>query len=483
MADLDAILAGLQQAVDLKTHSKIRFFKPYAKQAAFFELGATMRERLLIAGNQLGKTEAGAVETSYHLTGRYPPDWKGYRFSHPIRAWAAGESSMVVRDVQQKKLCGQPGVVGSLGTGYIPKEDFADTPSMARGVTDAFDTIQVYHHNAKGERDGISTCSFKSYEQGRLKFQGDSIDWGWCDEEPPLDVYSEMLTRTTATAGILIITFTPLKGPTDVVNRFLREPSPDRGVVTMTVYDVTHGAFATKEGREKEMAKYPVHEREARAMGVPILGSGRIFSYADETITENPLTYIPQHWVKIWGIDFGIDHPFAASLILWDKDADVIHVHYAFRMSGGLPINHVAAMKPVGAAVPVAWPHDGDNREKSTGVTLITSYQKAGLRTLGQHATWEDGGLSTEAGVLEMQQRMTTNRFKVNRTLMQGDFGEEFRFYHRKDGLIVKERDDILSATRIALMAKRYAQPVQLGGKIGNLRQKEVADDVDFDLF
>lgn len=483
MSDLDEILAGLQQAVDLRQHSKIRFFKPYPKQEQFFEMGATKRERLLIAGNQLGKTEAGAVETSYHLTGRYPPDWKGYRFSHPIRAWAAGESSMVVRDVQQKKLCGQPGVANSLGTGYIPKEDFADTPSMARGVTDAFDTIQVYWHGPDGKVGGISTCSFKSYEQGRLKFQGDSIDWGWCDEEPPLDVYSEMLTRTTATAGILIITFTPLKGPTDVVNRFLRESNADRGAVTMTVYDVTHGAFATKEGREKEMAKYPVHEREARAMGVPILGSGRIFSYSDEMITENPLTYIPSHWVKLWGIDFGIGHPFAATLILWDKDTDVIHVHYAFRMSGGLPINHAAAMKPIGAAVPVAWPHDGDVREKSTGITLVTSYQKEGLRTLAAHATWEDGGISTEAGVLEMQQRMTTNRFKVSRTLMEGDFGEEFRFYHRKDGLIVKERDDILSATRIAIMMKRFAQPVPLGGKIGNLHRKEVADDVDFDLF
>jgi phage terminase large subunit-like protein len=480
LADLDAILAGLQQAVDLRQHSKIRFFKPYPKQEAFFEMGATMRERLLLAGNQLGKSEAGAYEVACHLTGRYPSWWKGRKFDHPVKVWACSESSGVVRDVAQSKLCGHFGVTEDFGTGYIPKGDFTDTPSTARGVTDAYDMIQVRHHNAKGEPDGTSTCSFKSYEQGRLKFQGTSIDVAWMDEECPMDIYSEILTRTTATHGMVFTTFTPMKGPTAVVNRFIVEKSPERGMVTMTIYDALH---FTEEERKQKIADYPAHEREARAMGVPILGSGRIFSYADETITENPLTYVPQHWVKIWGIDFGIDHPFAASLILWDKDADVIHVHYAFRMSGGLPINHVAAMKPVGAAVPVAWPHDGDNREKSTGVTLITSYQKAGLRTLGQHATWEDGGLSTEAGVLEMQQRMTTNRFKVNRTLMQGDFGEEFRFYHRKDGLIVKERDDIISATRIAIMAKRFAQPVQLGGKIGNLHRKEVADDVDFDLW
>jgi hypothetical protein len=35
--------------------------------------------------------------------------------------------------------------------------------------------------------------------------------------------------------------------------------------------------------------------------------------------------------------------------------------------------------------------------------------------------------------------------------------------YHRKDGQIVKERDDIMSATRIAVMMKRYAKAVPLG--------------------
>ena len=29
--------------------------------------------------------------------------------------------------------------------------------------------------------------------------------------------------------------------------------------------------------------------------------------------------------------------------------------------------------------------------------------------------------------------------------------------YHRKDGLIVKERDDLMSATRYAMMMRRHA--------------------------
>ena len=54
-----------------------------------------------------------------------------------------------------------------------------------------------------------------------------------------------------------------------------------------------------------------------------------------------------------------------------------------------------------------------------------------------------------------MLDRMQTGRFKVFETV--GDFFEEFRLYHRKDGKIVKERDDLISATRYALMMKRFA--------------------------
>lgn len=55
-----------------------------------------------------------------------------------------------------------------------------------------------------------------------------------------------------------------------------------------------------------------------------------------------------------------------------------------------------------------------------------------------------------------MLQRMQTGRFKVFSTC--GDWFEEFRLYHRKDGRIVKERDDVISASRYALMMKRFAR-------------------------
>jgi hypothetical protein len=56
---------------------------------------------------------------------------------------------------------------------------------------------------------------------------------------------------------------------------------------------------------------------------------------------------------------------------------------------------------------------------------------------------------------MAMLDRMKTGRLKVFSHL--GEWFEEFRLYHRKDGLIAKERDDLLSATRIAIMMLRVA--------------------------
>lgn len=473
LATLKATLAGLQALDYRKTYQQFYDFKPYPKQKQFMDLGATKRERLLIAGNQNGKTHTGAYEAACHLTGEYPADWKGRKWDRPTRGWIAGETSLVVRDVQQKKLCGEPGVEEAFGTGMIPKDLFVDKPSLARGVTDAYDTIQVRHKSG-----GVSVARFKSYEQGRTKFQGESIDWGWADEESPEDVYAELLARTIATAGMVYSTFTPLKGRTSIVNRFLDEPSPDRETVTMTIEDALHIA---PEERAKIIAGFLPHEREARARGVPMMGEGRIFMMSEEAITEPPVSYIPPHWVKLWGIDFGIGHPFAAALILWDRDNDVIHVHHVIRISDALPIQHAFSMKQIGAAVPVAWPRDGTNREHSSGETLAAAYKKHAVLMLPNHATWPDGGVSTEAGILEMDERMRSGRLKVAAHL--SEWFEEYRFYHRKDGKIVKIKDDLMSATRIAVMQKRSAKAVGLGGQAGQLPTASMATGTDFDVF
>lgn len=477
ISKLKEVLEVLEAVDERQTFRKLDFYKPYPKQKMFHDLGATKRERLLMAGNQQGKTYSAAAETTYHLTGEYPEWWTGMRFDKPITCWIAGESSTLVRDAPQKLLCGKPGVDADLGTGLIPKAAFADKPSLARGVTDAYDTIQVTH-KTNGIEDGISTATFKSYEQGRAKFQAGTVDIIWCDEEPPDDVYGEILARITATNGIILMTFTPLKGRTQVVIRYMNEPSLDRAVVHMTIEDALH---IKPENRQKIIDGYKKHEREARVKGIPLLGEGAIFTEAEENIIEPAIRHVPTYWTKLWGVDFGIGHPFAAVLILWDRDKDIVHIHHTIRMADTLPIQHAGAMKQVGADVPVAWPQDGTAREKS-GQVVASLYKKEGLRMLPEHATFSQGGYSTEAAVEDMLARESSGRLKVAAHLM--DYFEERRFYHRKDGKIVHLQDDILSATQKALMMLREGKPVLLGNKRpDNSHLGGKAKGVDFDYF
>ena len=45
-----------------KTNNRLATYRPYPRQAEFHAAGAKHRERLFLAGNQLGKSLAGASE-------------------------------------------------------------------------------------------------------------------------------------------------------------------------------------------------------------------------------------------------------------------------------------------------------------------------------------------------------------------------------------------------------------------------------------
>ena len=185
----------------------------YAKHLQFFAAGSAHQERCMMAANRVGKTLVGGYETTLHLTGRYPVWWEGRRFAAPVEAWVAGDTAATTRDIVQAMLMGPPAEPGS---GLIPADAIIGEPSRRAGVTGAFDTAHVRH--ASG---GVSLLGFKSYDQGRRTFQGTAKHVVWLDEEPPADVYDECMLRLMTTDGLMLCTFTPLKGPTEIVLRFM----------------------------------------------------------------------------------------------------------------------------------------------------------------------------------------------------------------------------------------------------------------------
>lgn len=435
--------------------NRLKHYRPYPKQKDFHD--SPKRERLFMAGNQLGKTVAGAAEAAMHLTGAYPDWWSGKRFEKPITMLAGSESYELTRDGVQRLLIGPPMTEEEWGTGYIPQSAIIDTTRRS-GVSGALDTVTVRHVSG-----GASTLLLKAYEQGRGKWQANTVEYVWFDEEPPEDVYFEGITRTNATQGSIAVTFTPLKGMSAVVARYILEESEDRQVISMTIDDALH---YTAEERAKIIASYPAHEREARTKGIPTMGSGLIFPVVEEEITVEPFD-IPKHWVQIGGLDFGWDHPTAGAHLAWDRDADVVYLVKDYRQRQATPIFHAAALKGWGDWLPWAWPHDGNN-DTAAGENLSKQYADQGLNMLPDRATFEDGSNSVEAGLMDMLDRMMTGRFKVFRTC--GAWLEERRLYHRKDGKIVKERDDVISASRYALMMLRFAKTKPVAYKPRPLR-------------
>src|SRR5215831_15940027 len=430
-----------------RTQNRLNYYQPYKRQLEFHEAGATHRERLLMAGNQLGKTLAGGFEAAMHATGRYPDWWQGKRFDRQTVGWCAGVTGEVVRDTVQKVLVGR---TGQEGTGAIPKDAIAELVS-ARGIPDLLDTIRIKHVSG-----GTSVIGLKTYASGREKFQGETLDFVWLDEEPPADIYTEALTRTNVGASPVWMTFTPLLGVSEVVRRFLHEKSDDRYKVVMTIDDVQH---YTEDEKKKIIASYPAHEAEARVKGIPVLGSGRVFPVTEEKIAIDNREF-PPHWPRIGGMDFGWDHPFAAVELVWDRDSDVVYVARTHRLREASPIVHAAALRAWGKELRWAWPRDG-NREtlEGAGVALAAQYRDQGLNLLSEFSHYVEGtgqkSVSVEAGLMDMLQRMKSGRFKVFKHL--NDWWEEFRLYHGKDGKVVKEGDDLMCATRYALMMLRLA--------------------------
>src|ERR1043165_348093 len=102
------LLVLLEEAKRRKDRRRLTEYRPYAKQRAFHAAGAEHRERLLMAGNQLGKTFCGAAEAAMHLTGLYPEWWTGKRFARAVRMWAGSKTAEVARDTVQRLLIGPP---------------------------------------------------------------------------------------------------------------------------------------------------------------------------------------------------------------------------------------------------------------------------------------------------------------------------------------------------------------------------------------
>lgn len=429
-----------------------RYDSLYDWQLEFVAATKDHHESCLCAGNRTGKTFTGLTIDSFHLTGEYPESWLGHKFDFAPTVWALGFSMEKTRDLLQTVLFGNY-YNNEFEGGLIPKDKIVSWES-ATGTPNAMRTVRVKH--ASGNN---ATIQFWSYSQGQHAIMGDNIDWFHIDEEPKdQTIRPQVLTRSVhgdrGRGGRGIYTFTPENGRTELVIKFMDDPSPAQFFMKKGWDDCPH---ITKETRDRLLEQYPPHQREMRTKGEPMLGHGRIYDIGDDFVECEPFE-IPEHFLIINGMDFGWDHPQAFAGLAIDMDNDIVYVTNSWKQSKVSANDAWGSVNQWAKKYPVAWPHDGLMHEKGRDDSLQQKdhYFQAGFNMLGEYATWPEGGNSVENGLYEILQRARSGRFKIFRG--QPDLMNEWRQYHRDDkGRIVKTFDDILDAIRYAYMMRRCA--------------------------
>lgn len=405
----------------------------YAKHLEFFAAGSRYRERAAMAANRVGKSEGiGAYECTLHLTGEYPDWWTGKRFDRPVNVLCGGDTGTTTRDIIVAKTLGP---AGARGTGMIPRASITKIRPSA-GIPDGVDFALVKHKSGKD-----SIIQFRSYDQGRKAWQGTERDIVWMDEEPPQEIYTEALIRLATTKGILIATFTPLEGLTEVALSFMPEHggSTTKYCIQIDWTDVPH---LSQEDCDELLASIPPYQREARTKGIPALGSGVIYPVPESAYLIDPFD-IPRHWPRAYGLDVGWNRT-AALWGAWDMQNDVVYLYSEHYMSEVPPQIHADAIKARGDWIPGAIDPASAGSSQLDGRKLVDEY-----RTLGLDLALADNAV--EAGIHAFYRRLVSGRLKVFKTLT--NFLSEIRLYRRDEkGKIVKERDHLMDAGRYLLM-------------------------------
>ena len=411
----------------------------YPKHMKFFSLGREYTERCIMAANRIGKSEGiGAYELTLHLTGRYPDWWPGYRFTRPIAAWAAGTTSTTARDIVQYKLIGPP---EEPGTGIIPGKYIIKTTPKAGGVPNAIDTILVRHISG-----GISRCKIKAYAEGRKSFEGTEQDIIWLDEECPMSIYTECVTRTMTTNGLIMLTFTPLEGLTETVLQFLpngeiKERTDGSKALIMATWD--DAPHLTALQKEKLYAALPPHQREARSKGIPALGSGAIYPIQESNVVVDDFP-IPDYWLHAYALDVG----WKKTACLWgatDPTSQITYLYSEYYRGQAEPVIHAEGVKTRGIWIPGVIDSAAHGRSQEDGKQLFNIYTSLGLNITNANK-------SVEAGIYKVWQMLSTNKLKVFRSLV--NWLAEFRLYRRdENGKIVKENDHLMDDTRYLVMS------------------------------
>ena len=419
----------------------------FPKSLEFFR--ATKRRKIvnIFGSNRSSKSISLAYAASCWLTGDYPEWWEGRMFDKPVRMWIAGETGTLVRNNLQRYLIGakeSEGIGCFIGRDKIHSTDYQSKP-------DGFCSRAII--KAHG---GLSVAEFKSYDQGQYRFASDTLDVVVLDEEPRPGIFTEAVTRTGTTRGIVVCGFTALKGITPLVEMLAPEFSggeaedPDvtgRENIIIGWEDIPESVLPNSE-REILKRSYLPHEITARTQGIPSVGMGLIYPIAESEFVV-PDFSPPDHWPRLFALDPGFEAPTAISWWAYDADNDAMY-QYGEHYQKHQPIAvHAAAITGRGAWIPGVFDYAGGNI--TDGKAVGAEYRKAVPNPLS------NANKSQQAGHVAVWDRLQTGRFFVFESLR--NTRQEFRQYHRDErGRVANTPSHLMDTWRYAATGIQHAK-------------------------
>ena len=446
-------------AEDMKWN-QLKYFRPLPYQEKFFNI--TAPRKALIAANRTGKSVASAVELSYHLTGEYPPWWKGRVYKSSIVAMVCGESWSQLSKVAQYHLFGVFSMKNfrELGSGYIPKHCI----DLSLITIDGANCLTIAIKHSSGD---YSTLFFSNYRQSPDTLQGFNLDVLVVDEQPPDGFYGEAITRTANTNGIMLGSFTPLKGQTQLVNSFWSGVE-DHEFINVTWDDMPyvdpwgHNLFSA-EARKTLIAGYSPHEIDARTKGIPSLGMGSIFKVLDWPTYENgEHDFDKLNLNRLISLDLGaIKDPTVISFLFYDKFKDIIYLDSQLTLrNNATAIDNIIStlLRPKCLGTPVLLPADGKQvgRYTQSAMSVHQALKEANINVIEDsvpalmHKQSPPISNHKSYGLAEMQNRINSGRFFINKDCK--DFLSEARNLHVRENGCYEGKDDHVDSARYGVL-------------------------------
>jgi len=284
-------------------NNPLKYAKSHSKQQEFFKSNSSIR--VLFWGNRVGKTEGCAQEVARYVLGEH----QHRDVIVPIEVWCACPSYDLQKETSQKKL-----------QAYLPENAIKHITYVKAGTW------------GEVELNNGSKINFKSYEQGREKFQGAGKRLIWFDEEPPRDIWEECTVR--AEAGIdldIIMSMTPIKGMTWVYDELFTKTGRDDLFISLASWD--DNPWLTEKQKLQMESNLSDEAIQVRRFGKFVQRVGLVCNWWDRE--KNTMIYqsTPHDWSYYEVLDGGFSDPAAYLFCAVDGDNN-FHVVDGFREKG-----------------------------------------------------------------------------------------------------------------------------------------------------